>query len=294
MSERFYSKILLFGEYSIIKGGKGLAIPCSKFFGELQFSNNKLSQEYKLDDFATYLNGRGLLKKLLDTNRLLEDVKKGLYFHSNIPHGHGVGSSGALCASLFARYAYDFELNDAMLEKNLSFLQDAMSLMESFYHGTSSGLDCLISLVNRAVLINSRSEVQFCDPPALSHFGSFYLYDSGISRKTAPLVHEFLKDFHDDPNFRESFADFMNKSNSLILSFLNQEKTQFNENFKKISLLQFNFFEKMIPHHVKKFWLDGLKSESYYMKLCGAGGGGFFLVFTTDEKLTQNELIALN
>jgi mevalonate kinase len=38
----------------------------------------------------------------------------------------------------------------------------------------------------------------------------------------------------------------------------------------------------MIPDNFKHVWQEGLKSNDYNMKLCGSGGGGFLLGFTTD------------
>ena len=36
---------------------------------------------------------------------------------------------------------------------------------------------------------------------------------------------------------------------------------------------------------LKEIWNEGLKSDSFYMKLCGSGGGGFFLVFDFENKV---------
>ena len=36
----------------------------------------------------------------------------------------------------------------------------------------------------------------------------------------------------------------------------------------------------MIPKLYADLWQEGLKYEGYYLKLCGAGGGGFLLGIT--------------
>ena len=38
-------------------------------------------------------------------DQLLKDVNGGMYFDSSIPQGYGVGSSGALVAALYDKYA---------------------------------------------------------------------------------------------------------------------------------------------------------------------------------------------
>ena len=105
MQDLFYSKIILFGEYSVIKGGKGLAIPCEKYFGELKFSTSKIPEHLRLDELCQYLGERALLSDAIDIERLKSDIDKNMFFDSNIPHGHGIGSSGALCAALYSKYA---------------------------------------------------------------------------------------------------------------------------------------------------------------------------------------------
>jgi mevalonate kinase len=42
-----------------------------------------------------------------DLAELKSDVETGMYFDSSIPQGYGVGSSGALVAAIYDRYAQD-------------------------------------------------------------------------------------------------------------------------------------------------------------------------------------------
>jgi mevalonate kinase len=42
-----------------------------------------------------------------DLAELKNDVETGMYFDSSIPQGYGVGSSGALVAAIYDRYAQD-------------------------------------------------------------------------------------------------------------------------------------------------------------------------------------------
>ena len=43
----------------------------------------------------------------------------------------------------------------------------------------------------------------------------------------------------------------------------------------------------MIPDFLQKKWANGLESELYCLKLCGAGGGGFLLGMTSDFEKTR-------
>jgi mevalonate kinase len=57
----FYAKILLFGEYGIIKDSKGLAIPYNAYRGALKTSANlvgkSLASNENLERFYNYLAG---------------------------------------------------------------------------------------------------------------------------------------------------------------------------------------------------------------------------------------------
>ena len=104
----FYSKILLFGEYGIIKDSKGLSIPYNFYNGALKVDENPSAEAIKsnesLQRFVTYLEQLQNDQPELVTFNLKDlksDVESGMYFDSSIPQGYGVGSSGALVAAIY-------------------------------------------------------------------------------------------------------------------------------------------------------------------------------------------------
>jgi len=106
----FYAKILLFGEYGIIKDSKGLAIPYNTYQGALKKGVNLDEQELKsnknLRQFYNYLFQLDALDiTQFDLEGFNNDLKEGLFFDSSIPQGYGVGSSGALVAAIYDKYA---------------------------------------------------------------------------------------------------------------------------------------------------------------------------------------------
>ena len=48
--------------------------------------------------------------------------------------------------------------------------------------------------------------------------------------------------------------------------------------------------ELMIPMAFHKIWEQGLKTNDYYLKLCGSGGGGYILGFAQDYEKAKNSL----
>lgn len=284
-NNNFAGKVLLFGEYGIIKGSMGLAVPLPNFNGRLKkaVDHNSIQKGLRLDEFCKYLEGSSILSKELDLVSFSKDIQEGQYFDSNIPHGYGIGSSGALCAAVYAKYGSNFTRKDFYNNDELKFLKDMMALMESFYHGASSGMDCLISLIDKPLLIEGRNSFSLIPKPNLSKFGKFYLIDSGNSRKTSSLVHDFLAKYNADEVYKKDIDQFVELTNQLINHFSNQDADQFNQALIEYSKVQLKCFSGMIPENIKKIWLNGLSTNLYTMKLCGAGGGGFFLVYSNSE-----------
>jgi mevalonate kinase len=108
----FYSKILLFGEYGIIRDSKGLSIPYNFYNGALKRDKNPSEEAIQsngnLKRFVSYLEtleNEQSEMVTFDLATLKNDVETGMYFDSSIPQGYGVGSSGALVAAIYDRYA---------------------------------------------------------------------------------------------------------------------------------------------------------------------------------------------
>ncbi|MCT4641327.1 MAG: hypothetical protein N4A33_03450 [Bacteriovoracaceae bacterium] len=275
MSEKFYSKIMLFGEYGVIKGADALLIPFCDYNGHLEKTN--LEVDMSLWNFYKFLNKSRFLKDLLDLNLLKEDIESGLRFVSSIPQGMGLGSSGALSSAILMKYKVkDLDLNDTEL------LQEYLSMMEAFFHGKSSGIDPLVSLLEKSIYIDSEKNLKRIEKPALESFGVFNLYNSNIQRKTAPLVHQFLKDYS-NPSFKEEVLRMIQISNKCIKCIIDGDENSFKGYIKELSQIQLKTFTKMIPKQVQKIWQKGIDDNSYYFKLCGAGGGGHFICYSENE-----------
>src|SRR5690606_10140492 len=152
----FYSKILLFGEYGIIRDSKGLSIPYNFYNGALKRDHNLSVEATKsngnLKRYATYLESLQFEQPELvtfDLVSLKNDIENGMYFDSSIPQGYGVGSSGALVAAIYDRYAQNkITVLENLTREKLLQLKTIFGQMESFFHGKSSGLDPLNSYLS--------------------------------------------------------------------------------------------------------------------------------------------------
>ena len=191
--KKFYSKIILFGEYSVIQNSMGLLIPYPLFEGKLTFRrDNTTVIDPELKAFSLYLKqlqDSGHLNFKFDQSSFEFDISQGLFFNSTIPQGYGVGSSGALVAAIYDRYEQDFSNSFDILKLKAIFSQ-----LESHFHGSSSGVDPLISYLNSPVLIKSKNELGTISIPKFTKDkGGIFLLNTKRSRKTEPLVNLFLE-----------------------------------------------------------------------------------------------------
>lgn len=288
----FYSKILLFGEYGIIKDSKGLSIPYNFFKGALKTEENLVGEAKKsntgLKAFVSYLEEMQQEQPELvsfDMVNLKNDVLNGMYFDSSIPQGYGVGSSGALVAAVYDKYAQDkITILENLTREKLLKLKAIFGKMESFFHGKSSGLDPLNSYLSLPILINSQDNIESTSIPSqnLEGKGAVFLLDSGITGETAPMVQIFMEKMKQE-GFRNMLKDqFIKHTDACVEDFINGNVKSLFGNLKQLSHVVLNNFKPMIPAEFHKIWKHGIDTNEYYLKLCGSGGGGYILGFTQD------------
>jgi mevalonate kinase len=296
----FYSKILLFGEYGIIKDSKGLSIPYNFYNGALK-TETPLSSENKksnlgLKRFSEYLvdlekNNSGLVS--FDHEALKKDIENGMYFDSSIPQGYGVGSSGALVAAVYDKYALDkVTVLESLTREKLLKLKAIFGEMESFFHGKSSGLDPLNSYLSLPILINSQEHIEPAGIPSQTKNGkgAVFLLDSGSTGETAPMVQIFMENMKQE-GFRKMLKDqFVKHTDACVEDFLTGDVKSLFGNIKKLSHVVLDNFKPMIPKQFHKLWKQGIETNAYYLKLCGSGGGGYMLGFTEDLSRAKKAL----
>ncbi|MDA8938014.1 mevalonate kinase [Flavobacteriaceae bacterium] len=293
----FYSKILLFGEYGIIKNSKGLSIPYNFFKGGLKlgdFKNEIVKESNRnLINFKNYLKNIDSSIVEFDFIKLENDLKDGMFFDSSIPQGYGVGSSGALVAALYDRYA----LNKITVLENLTKpkilnLRNVFSKMESFFHGKSSGLDPLNSYLSLPILIHSQNEIETTGIPSQSSNGkgAVFLLDSGTSSETAPMVELFFKSMKNKNYNKIIKENFIKTTDDCVEDFLKGNFNSLFTNMKILSKVVLENFKPMIPKDFHVLWAKGIESDDYFLKLCGSGGGGYILGFSKDFEKAKRSL----
>ncbi|MGC8802376.1 MAG: hypothetical protein ACP5PS_01180 [Bacteroidales bacterium] len=270
------AKILLFGEYTVLVGSQALAIPFTDFSCQLMQQPTGYVANNGLAPFITYLLSQSY--DFIDLERLSSDWQKGLYLKSNIPVQYGVGSSGAVTAEIYRHYAWT-------VQKDLTQAKTELSTMEKFMHGNSSGIDPLVCLCQKPLLFSHEGTVQLINRPFSTRIDVF-LIDSQVKAPTRDYVLRFLTNFKHDSHFNLQIQQLTERVNSCITTFLNVDP-QFIEQVKELSQLQLQLFPFLFPESIVTHLTWGLKHDLFYAKLCGSGGGGFFLGFTLNKHAVQ-------
>src|SRR5208337_1491994 len=144
----FYPKLLLLGEYSILLGGHAITVPLRIYRASFDFlthanrNPDAINSNTTLLNLANYFMHHEVISHNINIIRFLEDLENGLYLKSTIPMGYGIGSSGVVCAAILKTYPTD-SLKPDFSPHGTYRLKTLLGAMESFFHGTSSGLDPL-------------------------------------------------------------------------------------------------------------------------------------------------------
>ena len=286
MRDRYYSKVILFGEYSMIFDATALMIPLKRFSAQWQFplSFNRaasLPSNQSLKRFCQYLSENEALSSLFDLQALEKDLDEGLFLTSNVPSGYGLGSSGTLVAAVYDRYA--LQKNDDCMQ-----LKTLFGKMESHFHGSSSGIDPLQCYLGKPFKITPE-KVEILEDGFLKKNIHICLIDTKIKSNTKPLVNHF-KAQREDPEFLSRFqSEYVPYVTSCINSMIEGDKALFFNSLKQLTKGQMEFLRPMITGNT----LDLFTSDydfNFGVKISGSGGGGYVLGFTDDVSKTTDLL----
>lgn len=301
--ERVNSKILVFGEYGVLHNGMALTIPFSKFSGGLCYPEKGeenamavLSNKGIREFFKYILENNTDETFKLNVNELSRELDKGLFFRSDIPQGFGLGSSGALVAAVFLRYlekAGDFK--DDMKHLTMDHIQNLKSYLgalEGHFHGKSSGIDPLSIIINEPLLLKANKEIEKVEIPPYKENGKnvLFLLNTGMSRNSETLIKKFHKAYENDDFQKKLETKLIKYANAGITDFLKGDTKNFYITLDKLVRFQLDEMHYLIPEKYQSIVKQGLDTKDYYLKICGAGGGGFMIGFTEHWEKTQELL----
>ena len=303
----FNAKILLFGEYSLMVGSKAFSIPLPQFGGRLKFAEKESLQGVEIQSNHNLKKYAHALKKMVtgntrlaisfDFDRLFNDLENGLFFESTIPQGYGLGSSGALVAAIYHRYAQHVkDRGDLFTNEEIGNLKKNFSIMESYFHGKSSGLDPLICFLSKPIMVESDGRLHEVKSPKPTSSGSkvIFILDTGLTGETQPLVNYFVRQCENQQYLDKISNELLPLNEQSIGAFLQGDTNLLKMGMRAISAFTLNHFSPMVPGQLKELWIKGLDNEKFFLKLCGSGGGGMMLGYTDDFETTQNLITQFN
>jgi len=271
---RYPSKVILFGEYSVILGSQVLGVPLSDRFGywsQEPGRNSRMTKgliDYLLKECSSFLN-----------ENKIEEIGSGqIFYRSTIKRGYGTGSSGAISAAI-----YDY--CSAQVEEHIPTLREQLAKIESFFHGKSSGFDPLISIKNTPILRDERGDYKLLNPRAILQHSitKIYLLDSGDRRRVKGLVPRFMEINKEKPSIGIQLTEL---NNTIITKLLADQNI--NADLAQLSAFQLEHMRPMVVDRLIPFWQEGLTTGDYFIKLCGTGGGGYYLIYMVNDEALQS------
>lgn len=288
MRERYYSKVIIFGEYSMIFDATALMIPLTRFSAQWRFASHLdasggTASNASLHRFADYLSTVEGVKDVIDLPRFNHDLQYNLFLESNVPSGYGLGSSGTLVAAVYDGYAK--QKTDDLLQ-----LKSLFGKMESYFHGSSSGIDPLQCYMGKPFKITPEG-VRLLSEDFLKKDIHICLIDTKIKSNTKPLVDHF-KQQREDAAFLSRFqSEYVPCVTSCIDSMIQGDTNLFFNSLKQLTKGQLEFLRPMITDNTMDLFTSDFDFH-FGVKISGSGGGGYVLGFTDDVE-KANELLSL-
>lgn len=286
MKELYWSKVILFGEYSMIFDSTALVLPLKLFSAKWNADRGR-SREFmsfsrkELSRFCGFLRGEERFSNVIDLDVLEEDLQKGWYLDSDVPVGYGLGSSGTVVAAVYDRYA-------KTPVRDLMRLKDLFSQMESFFHGSSSGIDPLQCYLGRPFRITAEGAELLADG-FLKNRLQICLIDTEMKSDTKPLVEYFKRQREKEEYLRDFQRDYLPYVKGCMDAVIQGNTDCFFKRLQKLTSAQRIFFSPMIPDPVAELF-ERTYDFHFGVKILGSGGGGYILGFTDDRQKASTVL----
>ena len=148
-------------------------------------------------------------------------------------------------------------------------------MIESFFHGKSSGFDPLV-IYMRSIMCKQLGGITKIQSDNMD-LSKIYLFDSGIPRDgeiSIPQVIDHLEGIGSDK--------YITLQNTLIRQL--KYAGSLESSFKEVSVFQLKNLGHLIPDVLKELWQIGIEKGDFYFKLCGAGGGGYYLCYVVKKE----------
>ena len=280
MKKRFYSKCILAGEHSVLRGYLALAMPFKKYYLEASYKPDDEFQLEVEDSAGNELEDiyDMLLKHAIELlkNKKIQDIRIKTSIKNQIPLSQGLGASAAITLSV----AYLIEQAGWI---NKTEILTFASELENLFHGKSSGVDIACIETGKLILYQKASIKEILKPTRFP----LYLSYSGGSASTSSCVKQVQNFYKQDPAKARQVDINMNQAVSLIHeAFQNQDIPTL---AKGISLAETCFKDWNLISHQMQDHINWLKDKgALAVKPTGSGRGGYVLSLWSNDKVPSS------
>ncbi len=281
MKDQVFSKVILCGEHSVLRGGMAIVAPLKahSLSYEIEASESfNISYADKVKPYEILFEGT-IDKALSILNKKREDLKISVFIESIVPLGKGLGGSAAV--SVFI----------ARVMKYLNFIEDdrifSFSVeLENMFHGESSGVDiagCLSSGPQsylrgeplKAISSNLKDVV-------------FGLVETGEIGETELCIEQVLKIKLENKELFQELDFKMDKASKEFSRALSDGSIEGVKEAFDLAKLVFTEWGLVTPKMNEK--MNELMSKgALAVKPTGAGMGGYILSVWKNKALAQTE-----
>lgn len=259
-----------------------LMVPLSRFSAQWRnashLSESAAASNASLQRFADYLSTLDEAKDVIDLRRFNHELQYNLFLDSDVPSGYGLGSSGVLVAAVYDHYAT--QKTDDLLQ-----LKALFGKMESYFHGSSSGIDPLQCYLGQPFRITPQG-VSMLPVDFMPDDIHVFLADTGQKSNTKPLVQYFKKKREDTDYLKAFQSDYVPCVSACIDHLVAGEKEAFFSSLRRLTDGQLRFLRPMITDNTIDLFLEK-PDFNLGFKISGSGGGGYVLGFTDDIDKTK-------
>ena len=186
-SNYIFSKVILSGEHSVLRGGGAIVAPNKNYAFEYKLEKStefKLNyaddvKKYEILFLGTFERGLELLGLKDDSLKVTVDIK------SIVPLGSGLGGSAALC--VFVAKVFNF---CGLIDERIVF--SFAHSIENMFHGKSSGLDIAGCMSDQVIFYKEGDLSSINISPKLKGL-VFTVHESGESGDTKSCIKKVLE-----------------------------------------------------------------------------------------------------
>ena len=152
--------------------------------------------------------------------------------------------------------------------------------MESYFHGSSSGIDPLQCYLGKPFKITPKG-VELLDDDFLKKDIHISLIDTKIKSNTKPLVEHFKKQRLKPAFYNRFQKEYTPLVKSCIDKMIEGDAELFFNSLKRLTKGQLEFLRPMITDNTLELFTNDYDFH-FGVKSSGSGGGGYVLGFTDD------------